>query len=158
MEDYIMTPMRTQAWLPSIFNDLFNDEWLSQRPRQGATPAVNIIENEKDYRIELAAPGMGREDLNVSIDEDNNLVIAFEKHCGNDPKDGKCQKEEKNEKKDTYLRREFSYSSFRQSFLLPDDVDKEKIGASMKHGVLTVDLPKKDLTKEVPVTKQIEIK
>ena len=68
------------------------------------------------------------------------------------------QKDEKKEQKGTYLRREFSYTSFRQSFTLPDDVDREGIAATMEHGVLTVDLPKKDMTKETPASRQIEIR
>lgn len=150
MEDYIMALVRTQNWLPSIFNDFFDDEWLPRTTRRAGVPAVNIIENENDYRIELAAPGMSKDDLKVSINEDNELVIAFEKQNEN--------KDEKKEQKGTYLRREFSYTSFRQSFTLPDDVDREKVAASMEHGVLTVDLPKKDMTKEAPATKQIEIR
>ena len=143
--------VRSQNWLPSIFNDFFNDEWLAPRTRQGV-PAVNIMENEKDYKIELAAPGMGKEDLHVSINDDNELVIAFEKKTENGNED------KENRKKGTYLRREFSYNSFRQSFTLPDDVDRENIAASMEHGVLTVELPKKDMSKEVPASRQIEIR
>ena len=147
-----MALVRTQNWLPSIFNDFFDDEWLPRTTRRVGAPAVNIIENEKDYRIELAAPGMSKDDLKVSINEDNELVIAFEKQSGNENKD------EKKEQKGTYLRREFSYTSFRQSFTLPDDVDREGIAATMEHGVLTVDLPKKDTTKETPASRQIEIR
>ena len=147
-----MALVRTQNWLPRIFNDFFDDEWLPRTTRRAGAPAVNIIENEKDYRIELAAPGMSKDDLKVSINEDNELVIAFEKQSGNENKD------EKKEQKGTYLRREFSYTSFRQSFTLPDDVDREGIAATMEHGVLTVDLPKKDMTKETPASRQIEIR
>ena len=147
-----MALVRTQNWLPSIFNDFFDDEWFPRTTRRAGAPAVNIIENEKDYRIELAAPGMSKDDLKVSINEDNELVIAFEKQNGNENKD------EKKEQKGTYLRREFSYTSFRQSFTLPDDVDREGIAATMEHGVLTVELPKKDTTKETPASRQIEIR
>lgn len=148
-----MTPaMRTQNWLPSIFNDIFTDEMLGQRTRRAAVPAVNIIENEKDYRIEIAAPGMGKEDLKVSINENDELVVSFERDSRGQ-ENGEAQ-----EKKGTYLRREFSYSSFRQSFVLPDDVEKQEIAASMENGVLTVELPKKDMSKEVPAARQIEIR
>ncbi|MDE5889784.1 MAG: Hsp20/alpha crystallin family protein [Bacteroidales bacterium] len=148
-----MTPaMRTQNWLPSIFNDIFTDEMLGQRTRRAAVPAVNIIENEKDYRIEIAAPGMGKEDLKVSINENDELVVSFERGSRGQ-ENGDAQ-----EKKGTYLRREFSYSSFRQSFVLPDDVEKQEIAASMENGVLTVELPKKDMSKEVPAARQIEIR
>ena len=126
-----MVPVKTnQNWLPSIFNDFFDNEWMS---RANATaPAINVIENEKDYKVELAAPGMTKNDFKVSVDESNNLVICMEK-----------KDEKKEEKKDgKYLRREFSYSRFQQSILLPDNVEKDKISAKVEHGVLFIDIPK----------------
>lgn len=143
-----MAIVRSQNWLPSIFNDFFNEGWLDRHSRQVA-PAVNIIENEKDYRIELAAPGMSKDDLEVSVDDNDELVISFEK---------KSENEDKNEKKGTYIRREFSYSSFRQSFTLPENIDRDNISASMEHGVLKVDIPKKAESKETPASRQIEIR
>ncbi len=142
-----MTPVRrTPNWLPSIFNDFFDNEWMT---RTNATaPAINVIESEKDYKVEVAAPGMTKEDFNVRIDEDNNLVITMEKKIENN--------EEKKEQR--FLRREFSYSKFQQTMILPDDVDKEKIAAGVEHGVLTIDLPKisiEDIKKE---QRTIEIK
>ena len=97
----------------------------------------------------MAAPGMTKEDFNVHLDEENNLVISMEK---------KIENKDENKKKGHYLRREFSYSKFQQTMVLPDNVDKEKISAAVKDGVLTIELPK--LPKENPVrsTKQIEIK
>ena len=122
---------RNQNWLPSIFNDFFDNEWME---RANATdPAINVIENEKDYRIEVAAPGMSKEDFNIKLDEDNNLVISMEK---------KSENKEENKHNGRYLRREFSYSKFQQTMVLPDDVNKEGISASVEHGVLTIDLPK----------------
>ncbi|WP_099291779.1 MULTISPECIES: Hsp20/alpha crystallin family protein [unclassified Butyricimonas] len=142
----MMPVRRTQNWLPSIFNDFFDNEWMT---RTNATaPAINVIESEKDYKVEVAAPGMTKEDFNVRIDEDNNLVITMEKKIENN--------EEKKEQR--YLRREFSYSKFQQTMILPDDVDKEKIAAGVEHGVLTIDLPKisiEDIKKE---QRTIEIK
>ena len=142
-----MTPMRrNQNWLPSIFNDFFDNDWME---RANATaPAINVIENEKDYQIELAAPGMTKEDFDVHIDEDNNLVISMEK---------------KNEKKDEnkngrYLRREFSYSKFQQTMILPDDVEKDKISASVEHGVLTIDLPKVSQEEAKKAERHIDVK
>lgn len=83
-----MVPVKTnQNWLPSIFNDFFDNEWMA---RANATaPAINVIENEKDYKVELAAPGMTKNDFKVSVDESNNLVICMEK-----------KDEKKEEKKD----------------------------------------------------------
>jgi len=117
-------------WLPSVFDDFFDDDWMKQA--NATAPAINVKESKSDYTIEVAAPGMTKEDFNVSIDEDNDLVISMEK---------KNEKKEGNE--DTlYLRREFSYTKFQQAMLLPDDVDKEKIDAKVENGVLYLTLPK----------------
>ena len=127
----IMMPVRrTQNWLPSIFNDFFDNDWMVKA--NATAPAINVFETEKEYKVELAAPGMTQEDFNVHIDEENNLVISMEKKTEN--------KEEKKEGR--YLRREFSYSKFQQTMILPDDVDKEKISAQVENGVLNIDLPK----------------
>jgi len=127
----IMMPVRrTQNWLPSIFNDFFDNDWMVKA--NATAPALNGFETEKEYKVELAAPGMTKEDFNVHIDEENNLVISMEKKTEN--------KEEKKEGR--YLRREFSYSKFQQTMILPDDVDKEKISAQVENGVLNIDLPK----------------
>ena len=143
----IMMPMRrNQNWLPSIFNDFFDNEWMEKA--NATAPAINVSESENEYKVEVAAPGLTKEDFNIRIDEENNLVISMEK-----------KSESKEEKKDRkYLRREFSYSKFEQTMILPDDVDKEKIGAAVENGVLDITLPK--LTKEdLPkLSRNIEIK
>ena len=142
-----MVPVKTnQNWLPSISNDSFDNEWMA---RANATaPAINVIENEKDYKVELAAPGMTKNDFKVSVDESNNLVICMEK-----------KDEKKEEKKDgKYLRREFSYSRFQQSILLPDNVEKDKISAKVEHGVLFIDIPKVVDKKVQETTKTIDVK
>ena len=124
------TIRRDQSWLPDIFNDFFDNSWMEKA--NYTAPAINVIETEKEYEVELAAPGLTKEDFQVHVDEDNNLVINMEK------------KAENNEKKHhgRYLRREFSYEKFQQTLSLPDDVDIEKIGAKMEHGVLNICLPK----------------
>ena len=101
------------------------------------------------YRTDaVLTPGMTKEDFNVRIDEDNNLVISMEK-----------KSESKEEQKEhRYLRREFSYSKFQQTMILPDDVDKEKIAAGVEHGVLTIDLPKLSLEEIKKAERTIEIK
>lgn len=122
---------RNQNWLPDVFNDFFDTTFV---PRTSTTvPAINVIEHEHDYEVELAAPGMTKDDFKVSLDEDDNLVVALEK------------KQENEEKKNDghYLRCEFCYTQFHQTLLLPDDVDREKICATVNHGVLSVTLPKK---------------
>lgn len=137
---------KNQNWLPSVFNDFFDNEWMEKA--NSTAPAINVIESDKDYKIELAAPGMTKEDFNVRIDEDNCLVISMEK-----------KNENKDEKKDSkYLRREFSYSKFQQTLVLPDDVEKENISAKVEHGVLTVDIPKKAPVEAAKLQRCIEVK
>ena len=140
----MMPTMRTNNWIPAVFNDLFNSDFM---PRANATaPAINVKESDKAYTVELAAPGMKKEDFNVHINDEGNLIIKMEK------------KEEKKEedKNARYLRREFSYSKFEQTLILPDDVEKDKIAARVEHGVLTVELPKV-VEEKVKVSRQIEI-
>jgi len=141
-----MTPMmrRNAAWLPEVFNDLFNMDYM---PKANATaPAINVKESDKGYTVEMAAPGMKKEDFNVHINDEGNLIIKME------------QKQEKKEDDKTtrYLRREFSYSRYEQTLILPDDVVKDKISARVEHGVLTVELPKQQ-QEQVKVSRQIEI-
>ena len=136
--------MRNSAWLPTVFNDIFDNTFV---PKANCTaPAINVKENDKTYTVELAAPGMKKEDFNVHINDEGNLIIKMEQ-----------KQENKEEDKNTrYLRREFSYTKFEQTLILPDDVDKNKISAKVEHGVLTVELPKEVETK-AKVARQIAI-
>ena len=134
------------SWLPDIFNDFFDNSWM-ERPTYTA-PAINVMETEKEYDVELAAPGLDKEDFKVHVDEDNNLHIEMEKKSEN--------KEEK--KNGRYLRREFSYEKFQQTLLLPDDVDADKIEAKVEKGVLNVRLPKKEKIQKTEAIKHIAIK
>ena len=122
--------MRKNSWLPEVFDDFFNTNLM---PRANATaPAINVIENDKQYVVELAAPGLKKEDFVVNVNEDGNLTIKMEQ-----------KNEVKSEgEKAHYLHREFSYSKYEQTLLLPDDVNREAISAKVNDGVLTVDLPK----------------
>jgi HSP20 family protein len=138
------TIRRTNNWLPSVFNDFFGNEWMEQSSK--SVPAINIQQNDNGFTVEVAAPGMTREDCIVRLDESNNLVIEFEK---------KSQTEDK-DKKGSYLRREFSYAQFQRRMILPDNVVKDKISAKVENGVLTVDIP--TVQEEVkPSSRQIEI-
>lgn len=145
-----MTPVRrTQDWLPSFFNDFFDNDWMVKA--NATAPAINVFETANAYKVELAAPGMTKEDFNVHIDEDNNLVISMEKKCENEDKDN-------NRKEGRYLRREFSYSKFQQTMILPDNVDKEKISAHVENGVLNIELPKYTEEEKEKSKKVIDIK
>lgn len=136
--------MHRNSWLPDVFDDFFNTDFM---PRANATaPAINVIENDKNYTVELAAPGLKKEDFNVNVDDDGNLSIKMEQKHENKEEDKKAH----------YLRREFSYSKYEQTLLLPDDVDKEKISAKVNDGVLTVEIPKLE-QKQTKVQRQIEV-
>ncbi len=136
--------MNRNQWLPEVFNDFFNTDFM---PKASATaPAINVMESDKDYTVELAAPGLKKEDFKVNINDDGNLVIKMEQ------KDE--QKEE--DKSRHYLRREFSYSKYEQTLILPDDVEKDQIAARVDNGVLTIDLPKIAAAQKKPA-RQIDI-
>lgn len=153
-----MPIMKSQNWLPELFNDLFDLDYVApQYRRASSTPAINVIERDNEYEVEIAAPGMTKDDFKVNLTPDNELVISLEKKTENKNCESK-EECEKKARKGQYLRREFSYTSFRQSFTLPEDIDAEKIGAAMEHGVLRIDLPKKEVKKEIPTTRNIEIR
>lgn len=144
-----MTPIRknyNQNWLPSIFNDFFDNDWMVKA--NATVPAINVLESDTDYKVEVAAPGMTKEDFNIHLSEDNELVISMEK---------KNETKEENNNNRKYLRREFSYSKFEQALVLPDDVEKDKISANVTDGVLTVDLPKRTPEEKAKINRVIEI-
>ena len=111
--------MRTNNWIPAVFNDFFDTDYM---PRANCTaPAINVKETDKAYVVELAAPGMKKEDFNVHVNDEGNLIIKMEKK----------QENKEEDKSARYLRREFSYSKFEQTLLLPDDVKREDIKAKV---------------------------
>ncbi len=134
----MMPVRRTHGWLPGIFDDFFGNEWVDKT--SSTAPAVNIAETDNDYKVEIAAPGLTREDFKIEIDNDNELSVSMEKRV---EKEEENPEKEKEQGKHTYLRREFSYSSFRQRLLLPDNVNVNDITAKMENGVLTIEIPKK---------------
>jgi HSP20 family protein len=131
--------------LPSLLEDFFNRDWtdstLANRNYSATLPAVNVMETNEDYLIEVAAPGMKRNEFNVELDN-NVLTIS-------------SQREEKNEEHDetrNHTRREFNYQSFQRSFTLPENkVEGDKISARYVDGILHVTLPKKGDAKVKPV-------
>ena len=147
-----------QQWIPSIFNDFFNNELLV---RNSATaPAINVFETDKEYKVEVAAAGMCKDDFKISIDSENDLTITMEKNCNCGCKDKECSSEkcdDKEECKGRYIRREFSYTKFEQTLVLPDDVDKAHIKAKVKHGVLHIKLPRKAAEEKPQMQQNIEI-
>ena len=141
----IPTRKNNPNWLPNIFNDFFDNDWMVKA--NATAPSINVIESDKDYQVEVAAPGMTKEDFNIHLNENSNLVISMEKRQTN---------EDDNQNK-RYLRRKFSYSKFEQALILPDNVVKEKIKANVSNGVLTITIPKQTPEERIKVNRVIEI-
>ena len=136
--------MFKNSWFPTVFDDFFSSDLM---PRANSTaPAVNVKEDENAYTMEVAAPGIKKEFCRVNINDDGNLSIAIENKLEHKEED----------KKQHYLRREFSYTNYQQTYTLPEDVAKEQISAKVEHGILTVVLPKLK-KEEAKVTRNIEI-
>ena len=134
---------KSNGWFPTMFDDFFNTDFM---PRANSTaPAVNVKESEKAYTMELAAPGIKKEYCRVSINDEGNLTIAIENKAEHKHED----------KHHHYLRREFSYSNYEQSYTLPDDIVKDQISAKVEDGILTITMPKTEPKQKV--TKAIEV-
>lgn len=143
-EENKMTATINRLWLPEEFNDLFAYSGLAKG--RATTPAINVKETDDRYVVEMAAPGMKKENFKVHVDEDSNLVVKLENH----------RSAETSARQEHYLRRDFFYADFEQTLLLPDDVDRQKIGAQVSDGILTIDLPKLN-REEHKVSRQIDI-
>lgn len=139
-----MLPTITRRTFSPLLSNIFDDDFFPTfNARANSMPAVNIRENEKNFLLELAVPGMDKKDLKIDISEDV-LTISSE------------TRNESEENQDGYRRKEFSYSSFCRSFYIPDNVSKEKIGAEYKDGILTIELPKMEEDKS-KVSRQVKI-
>jgi HSP20 family protein len=124
---------RRTTFLPNVLDDIFGNDWWSESFNNALTssmPAVNIAETDNEYRVELAAPGLDKKDFKIDLNK-NVLIISSEKEAINE------------EKKENFMRREFSYNSFKRSFTLPETVNAEKIKAEHENGILRVHIPKK---------------
>ena len=137
------------GWLPSVFDDMFRTDWLGGTTNVNSIgtsiPAVNIQETEDSFNVEVAAPGMSKEDFNIELDNDV-LTISSEDR----------KEKETTDNEGRYTRKEFSYSTFKRAFSLPDSVDSSKISASYNNGVLEIALPKKEEAK-VQAKRMIDI-
>jgi HSP20 family protein len=139
----MLTLMKNNDWFPTVFDDFFNNGFM---PRANSTaPAVNVKETDKEYTMELAAPGIKKEYCRVGINDEGFLTIAIENK----------QEHKHEDKNHHYLRREFSYSNYEQNYTLPDDVEKDNISAKVEDGILTITMPK--TAQKEKVTKSIEI-
>lgn len=138
-----------KSYVPAYWDDFFNDSFfkgISPASCNHTSPAVNVSEDDKLFRIEVAAPGVDPKDINIDIENDI-LTISSE------------QKENKEAKSRSYMRREFSCNSFKRSFQLPDTIAADQIKASHNSGILEVELPKKEeAVQKAPRQIQVESK
>ena len=122
-----------RSYVPSYLDDIFNDQSFNSYfgTRNVSTPAVNVIEDNDEFRIDVASPGLAKNDFKIDVNDDL-ITISADKEIENESSD------------DRYMRREFNYSSFKRSFQLPDSVNQDKISANHADGILSVHLPKKE--------------
>jgi len=140
----MLPTITSRSFRPFYMPNLFDDDFFPVLPnRTSSMPSVNIREDEKRYSLELAVPGMDKKDLKIDINEDVLTISSESKH-------------ETEEKRDGYKRKEFSYSSFCRSFYIPENVNRDKIEANYKDGILTVGLPKQEEEKS-RISRQISI-
>jgi len=136
----------TAPYLPSVFEELLNTDWLGGRTNTfaTATPSVNIIEKDDSFTVQVAAPGLKKEDFNIQLDNDL-LTISSE-----------IKKDEEIAETQKFTRREFNYTSFKRSFNLPESVNTAKITAEYVDGILAIGLPKREEARVQP-SRLIEI-
>ena len=145
MKSLVRTNGNSFPSVPSLLNDFFTDDWFNSslmnwRSEGASLPAVNVKETNDDFMIEVAVPGMKRDDFKVELDN-NVLTISSSKE---DSREEKARHGE-------YTRREFSYQSFQRSFSLPESrVDGGKISAKYTDGILYVTVPKREEAKVKP--------
>lgn len=143
----MLPSLRTRNSWPNLVEEFFNNDVLFPRffdnEIRKSLPAVNIMESKEDYKIEVAAPGLHKEDFRIDL-ENNVLTVYSERE----------EKKEGNE--DKVMRKEFNYYSFTRSFTLPMTVNADKIEATHKDGILYITIPKKEEAKEKPA-RQIKI-
>lgn len=141
LKNPLFPSLLTDRWIPEFFDNerFFDSDWM----KSITVPSVNIRETEKEFFVELAAPGLTKKDFKISL-ENGMLTISAEK------------KLEKEEKEKEFTRKEFSYTNFSRSFMVPENVNEDKIEAHYEDGILKLQLLKKAIEKVKP-TKAIEV-
>lgn len=138
---------RNDNWLPSLLDELFTENRLDTPNYENfSIPAVNIQEKNTNFVVQLAVPGLSKENFSIEVEE-NILKISAEVSSENE--------ENKTEDEIKYTRKEFNYNSFKRSFTLPENVNVESVNASYENGVLEITLPKKE--EEKALKRMVEI-
>ena len=118
-------------WLPSLIDEMFNNDYSGGTAMRTSHPAVNIAENDEGFHLEMIIPGFTKEDVAIEVDKDV-LTISSE------------VQEENEERTEQFTRKEFVKKSFKRSFNLPETVNQDSIKGSYENGILSIELPKKE--------------
>lgn len=142
-------------WLNDWFdNSFFNTEEVPQT--RTTAPAINVKETSEEYIMEVAVPGLKKEWVRINVTNEGLLHMAIENKMEHKEENKECSC--RKEKHERYLRHEFYYGNYEQSYTLPDDVERDKISASVADGILTIVIPKTTPEMEAKVMKNIEVK
>ena len=138
----MLVTRRNQDFMPTLFNELMN--W---NDTTYSTPRMNIMETKDNYKLELCIPGLTKDDVKLSIDQEGNLVVEMTKETKHEEKNNDVR----------YLRHEFSVEHFRQTVMLPEDIHKEQISAKVENGILDIVIPKVTMEEKKQTVQTIEI-
>ena len=138
----MLVTRRNQDFMPTLFNELMN--W---NDTTYSTPRMNIMETKDNYKLELCIPGLTKDDVKLSIDQEGNLVVEMTKETKHEEKNNDVR----------YLRHEFSVEHFRQTVMLPEDIHKEQISAKVENGILDIVIPKVTTEEKKQAVQTIEI-
>ena len=138
----MLVTRRNQDFMPTLFNELMN--W---NDTTYSTPRMNIMETKDNYKLELCIPGLTKEDVKLSIDQEGNLVVEMTKETKHEEKNNDVR----------YLRHEFSVEHFRQTVMLPEDIHKEQISAKVENGILDIVIPKVTVEEKKQAMQTIEV-
>ncbi len=138
----MLVTRRNQDFMPTLFNELMN--W---NDNTYSTPRMNIMETKDNYKLELCIPGLTKDDVKLSIDQEGNLVVEMTKETKHEEKNNDVR----------YLRHEFSVEHFRQTVMLPEDIHKEQISAKVENGILDIVIPKVTMDEKKQAVQTIEI-
>ena len=138
----MLVTRRNQDFMPTLFNELMN--W---NDTTYSTPRMNIMETKDNYKLELCIPGLTKDDVKLSIDQEGNLVVEMTKETKHEEKNNEVR----------YLRHEFSVEHFRQTVMLPEDIHKEQISAKVENGILDIVIPKVTVEEKKQAVQTIEV-
>lgn len=134
--------VRSNDLFPMLFNDVFNNVNEAWKQNSARDPQINISESKLNYKIEFSVPGLSKEDLSLTIDTDNNLVVSMERKQNVKEVNTDAPKVEQPKEDFHYLRHDFHMAHFKEAIALPDNIHKDRITAKVENGILRIMLPK----------------